>query len=123
MSEQVREELQWRIINLNLTHGNYLVTAKLQVKIPSDVFIKSLRAFCLEHRTAKPWSKLKGKKYLNASELGATKFDVVSFTKMLLDVKVNDSQMDNTAVLTYIKPMEDTNKGSFQIWPGKFGII
>ena len=46
LSQKVREELQWQIINLKLTDGNFLVTAKLQMKIASNVPRKGLGNFC-----------------------------------------------------------------------------
>ena len=69
-----------------------------------------------------PWSKMKAKKYSNVLELAAAKFAVVSFIKMSPVAKVAHSQMGNTVALRYIKPMGDTHKESFQIWPRNFGL-
>ena len=89
MTQEVREELPWRIIHLELSNGKSLVTVKPQLIVALDASVKRRKAFCQGHKKCYFGSKLKAKEQVNVLELRAAKFAKMTFTahnKILSDL-------------------------------------
>ena len=82
--------------------------------IASDASMKGWGVFCREQETGDPWPNLEARKRINALQLKAGKFAILTFRKMFPDEKVFHLQMDNMVALSYIKKMGVNTTRFFQ---------
>ena len=102
-----KEELQWRVQNLKICNGCYLIQSHSQVLIQRDQSRKGWSAVCQRISTGWQWSREEQLLHINKLELKAVKLVLLTFNKQK-SLKAVHFQIDNTTVLLYLVKMGGT---------------
>ena len=102
LSQEAKKELVSWVNNLKLSNSRSLVNSKPQIIIASVASLKILGAYCQDQKIGGLWSKLETMEHINLLDLKATKFALLTFTKIFPQAKIIHLQMENIAVLFYL---------------------
>ena len=102
-----KEELLWRILNLQHSNRKLCIQNHLNQVIQTDASKKGWGAVCKWVQTGNLWSKEEQLLYINVVELLTTKLALLTFTKSGL-IKSIHFQIDTKTAISYLLKMEGT---------------
>lgn len=108
LTKEVKNELNWWCLNLQLSNGRLLVSPPPQLILSSDASLQGWGAYCNGQRTGGQWSAREKELHINVLELKAAKLAILSFHRLFSKALSIHIRMDNIVALTYLIKMGST---------------
>lgn len=108
LTKEVKNELKWWCLNLQLSNGRLLVSPPPQLILSSDASLQGWGAYCNGQRTGGLWSAREKELHINVLELKAAKLAILSFHRLFSKALSIHIRMDNIVALTYLIKMGST---------------